>query len=307
MRFLRVGLALGLVGVVGFWAGGAGCAPVRAEGKRVVERKGVGKVGKPVKGVRAQDHAFGKWCLGYAGLDVDARWSVDALLRVAGSRDCDRATTVLSNLKVLDLSGTGVSDLDPVGDLWQLESLALSRNGVASLLPVGKLRSLRSLVIRGSRVRDLTPIAGLGELRSLVVEDSRIEDLSPLGGMKKLGSLSVAGNFGVRDISVVASLPELTSLNVSRTRVEDLSPLGGLQFFSELRADESLVRSVRPILGLMGLEVLTLSRSMMDEAGARDLQAFVNLKRLELLGLPLKESPCPVKMRSGAVCLYHGK
>ncbi len=156
-------------------------------------------------------------------------------------------------------------------------------------------------------MRDLSPLAGLGELRSVVIEDSRLGDLSPLRGLKKLGTVSVAGNYGVGEIAVMATLPELTSLNISRTRVADLSPLGGLPFFSELRADESQVRSVRPILGLLGLEVLTLNRSMMDEAGAQDLQAFVNLKRLEILGIPLSVRPCPVKMRSGAVCLYHGK
>ena len=301
MRFFVV---LGLVGLFAFGMG-AGCAPVQGLEKKGVERKEKGA--KALKIVRAKDHPFGKWCLGYAGLDVDARWSVDALLRVAGSRDCDRAVTVLSRLKVLDLSGTGVVDLEPIGELGQLEGVVLSRNGVVDLGPVAGLKGLKSLVVRGSRVRELRPLAKLGELRSIVLEDSRIEDLSPLVGLKKLGSLSVAGNFGVRDISAVAGMGELTSLNVSRTRVEDLSPLGGLQFFSELRADESQVRSVRPILGLMGLEVLTLSRSMVDEAAARDFGTFVNLKRLEVLGIPLKVNPCPSPMRSGGVCLYHQK
>ena len=300
MSVLKFGIALGLVGLLGSGLG-AGCLPVSAEKK-------VGKSGKKAaKVVRAKDHAFGKWCLGYEGLDADARWSVDALLRVAGSRECDRAVTVLSGLKVLDLSGTGVVDLEPVGELGQLEGLVLSRNGVINLGPVGRLKGLRSLVVRGSRVRDLSPLSKLGELRSIVLENGRVEDLSPLGGLKKLGSLSVAGNFAVRDISAVAGMGELTSLNVSRTRVEDLSPLGGLQFFSELRADESQVRSVRPILGLMGLEVLTLSRSMVDEAAVRDFGTFVNLKRLEVLGIPLKVNPCPSPMRSGGVCLYHQK
>ena len=220
MRFFVV---LGLVGLFAFGMG-AGCTPVHGLEKKGVEKKGKGT--KALKIVRAKDHPFGKWCLGYAGLDVDARWSVDTLLRVAGSRDCDRAVTVLSRLKVLDLSGTGVVDLEPIGELGQLERVVLSRNGVVDLGPVAGLKGLKSLVVRGSRVRDLWPLAKLGELRSIVLEDSRIEDLSPLVGLKKLGSLSVAGNFGVRDISAVAGMGELTSLNVSRTRVEGMHQPG---------------------------------------------------------------------------------
>ena len=260
---------------------------------------------KPIKPVKAIEHPFGKWCLGYRGLDEDLRLTMDALAKVAGTRDCNRLVTNLVHAQQLDLSGTGVTDLAPIADLRQLKSLALSRNGVRDLTPLMRLTQLEALVIRGSRVGDLSPLSNLMELRSLTIEDSRLTDLSPLRGLKKLSKLSIVGNWDVQDLSPVALLGELTHLNISRTRVSDLSPLVGLQFLTELRADESMVGSVRPILGLMGLEVLTVNRSLIDAANARDLGTFVNLKRLEVLGIPLKQSPCPLKMRSGSICLFH--
>lgn len=257
------------------------------------------------KPIKATAHPFGKWCLGYRGLDDDLRFTMDALAKVAGTRDCDRLVTNLSHAKQLDLSGTGITDLAPLADLRQLKTLVLSRNYVRDLTPLMRLNQLESLVIRGSRVGDLTPLANLTALRSIVIEDSKISDLSPLRGLRQLGTVSIAGNWEIQDLSPLAVLNELTHLNISRTRVSDLSPLVGLQFLNELRADESMVSTVRPILGLMGLEVLTVNRSQIDAANAKDLGTFVNLKRLEILGIPLKQSPCPLKMRSGSVCLFH--
>ncbi len=262
------------------------------------------KPSKPSKvTIKAVNHPFGKWCLGYGALDEDRRRTIDALTRVAGTKDCDRLVSNLAKLKVLDLTGAGIYDLSPIGDLGQLERLVLSQNTIVDLGPIAKLSKLKSIIIRGSRVKDLSPLKGLAELRGLVVEDSRVEDISPLLGMNKLGEVSIAGN-PVKDIAPLASLRELTKLNASRTLVEDLSPLTNLQLLVELRLDSSLVRTVRPIVGLMGLQVLTLNNTPLDLAGIADLGSFVDLKRLEVLGIPMKTSPCPIT-RSGSVCLFH--
>lgn len=261
------------------------------------------KKDKTPKLIKAASHPFGKWCLGYGSLDSDRRKTVDVLARVAGTRDCDRMVTSLVKLKVLDVTGSGIFDLMPIGDLNQLESLVLSQNQMVDLGPVAKLNKLKSFVIRGSKVKELTALSGLSELRRVIVEDSRVEDITPLRGLLKLGEVSIASN-PIKDLSPLASLGELTKFNGSRTLVEDLSPLTSLQYLVELRLDGSLVRTVRPIVGLMGLQVLTLNETPLDLAGIADLGVFVNLKRLEVLGIPMKTSPCP-QMRSGSVCLFH--
>ena len=312
-------MLLGWVVVTGMLFGSSSIAQAGPSDDRVAVAKSVtaksvkpkpqkkGASAKPTKGskpdIKAVNHPFGKWCLGYGALDDDRRRTVDALTRVAGTKDCDRLVSSLVKLKVLDLTGAGIYDLSPIGDLGQLEGLVLSQNTIVELGPVAKLSKLKSIVLRGSRVKDLSPLKGLAELRRVVIEDSRVEDISPLVGLKKLGEVSISGN-AVKDIASVASLAELTTLNASRTLVEDLSPLTSLQFLTELRLDSSLVRTVRPIVGLMGLQVLTLNNTPLDLAGIADLGSFINLKRLEVLGIPMKTSPCPA-MRSGAVCLFH--
>ena len=278
--------------------------PAKSATTKLQKKGAAAKLSKGSKtDIKAVNHPFGKWCLGYGALDDDRRRTVDALTRVAGTKDCDRLVSNLAKLKVLDLTGAGIYDLSPIGDLGQLEGLVLSQNTIVDLGPIAKLNKLRSIVVRGSRVKDLSPLKGLTELRRAVVEDSRVEDISPLLGLKKLGEVSIAGN-PVKDLVPLASLSELTKLNANRTLVEDLSPLTSLQFLVELRLDSSLVRTVQPIVGLMGLQVLTLNNTPLDLARIADLGSFVNLKRLEVLGIPMKTSPCPI-MRSGSVCLFH--
>ncbi len=273
----------------------------------IVKPQKKGTSAKPSKGskadIKAVDHPFGKWCLGYGALDSDRRRTVDALTRVAGTKECDRLVSNLAQLKVLDLTGAGIYDLSPIGDLAQLEGLVLSQNPIVDLGPIAQLSKLKSIVVRGSRIKDLSSLRRLVELRRAVVEDSRVEDISPLLGLKKVGEVSIAGN-PIKDIAPLASLGELTTLNASRTLVEDLSPLTNLKFLVELHLDSSLVRTVRPIIGLMGLQILTLNNTPLDLAGVTDLGSFVNLKRLEVLGIPMKTSPCPV-MASGSVCIFH--
>lgn len=269
--------------------------------KKTTAKKENSKSSKGI--IKATLHPFGKWCLNYQKLDRDRQQTMAVLARVAGTRDCDRMVTSLARLKVLDLTNAGIFDLVPIGDLGQLESLVLSRNPIVDLGPIAKLKGLKSLVIRGSRVKELTPLSGLSELRRVVIEDSRVEDITPLRDLRKLGEVSIAGN-PIKDLSPLGSLGELTKLNAGRTLVEDLSPLTNLQFLVELRLDRSLVRSLRPIIGLMGLETLILNETPLDLAGIADLGVFVNLKRLEVLGIPMKTNPCP-KMRSGSACLYH--
>ena len=127
-----------------------------------------GAAAKPAKGskpglIKAVNHPFGKWCLGYGALDNDRRRTVDALTRVAGTKDCDRLVSSLAKLKVLDLTGAGIYDLSPIGDLGQLEGLVLSQNTIVDLGPIAKLSKLKSIVVRGSRVKDLSPLKGLAE------------------------------------------------------------------------------------------------------------------------------------------------
>ena len=60
----------------------------------------------------------------------------------------------LNNLKVLDVSGTPLSDLSPLATLGKLEGLVLRRTEVEDLSPLVKLDRLKVLRLFQSRVTD---------------------------------------------------------------------------------------------------------------------------------------------------------
>jgi hypothetical protein len=79
---------------------------------------------------------------------------------------------------VLDLYGTGVSDLTPLAGLTGLHTLHLSRTDVSDLAPLAALTGLQSLYLYGTGVSDLTPLAGLTGLHTLHLSDTSVSDAS---------------------------------------------------------------------------------------------------------------------------------
>ena len=311
-RLGQQGWAVGLV--LGVWLGMQGGAiaqkpvgkPIRrspvSTGQKL-KPKPVAKPGGQTLRKLPENVAFRGLCVQRDRLSPAEQQTMAVLLRVAGTTQCDRAAQVLAKQKLLDLSGTGVSDLRPVGVLTSLETLVLSRNPVKDLSPVGSLVNLKKLVIRGSGVKDLGAIARLRKLQSLAVDDAVVEDVSPLADLPALQDLSLQNN-RIRDISALASLKSLTTLSLQNNQIQDLSPLTLMVTLRELHLDHNDIQDVRSLSGLMGLRVLTLNDNFLKDADYQYLLPLVGLRRLELLGMPTKINPCP-SLGAGSVCMYH--
>lgn len=113
-----------------------------------------------------------------------------------GSGQADPVSTLadlsmLTGLKVLDLSGHPVEVLDFPADMPHLETLKLAGCGCADLkfLEQDSLQGLRELDLGGNEIADLTPIAGLTRLVSLNISKNPVGSLAPLGGLSKLAVL----------------------------------------------------------------------------------------------------------------------
>ena len=66
--------------------------------------------------------------------------------------------------------------------MTELEILNLAGTPVSDLSPLGGLRSLKTLSLSGTPVRDLSPLRGLKALKKLYLDYTQVRDLSPLGG-----------------------------------------------------------------------------------------------------------------------------
>jgi len=94
----------------------------------------------------------------------------------------------LTNLTVLSLWQSEISDLTPFAELTNLTSLSLLGSQITDLTPLAGLTNLTTLGlggdgIGGNQISDLTPLAGLTNLTELRLDMNQISDLTPLAGL----------------------------------------------------------------------------------------------------------------------------
>lgn len=129
-----------------------------------------------------------------------------------GLRELDLLTPVpdhsslrtLTGLRVLEATGSGLSDLSVLAPLKQLSTLALA----------------------GNRISDLSPLAGLTNLTVLDLGENQIKDISSLGRLTRLTQLNLSGN-RVGSVEALAALPKHAELDLTDNALLDLSPLKG--------------------------------------------------------------------------------
>ena len=173
--------------------------------------------------------------------ELDCAWdgggdrvrSLDGLERLAGVHTLDLTNqdvtdlaplAALTGLVSLRLTGNAaVADLSALDGL-PLENLGLSGTGVSDLQPLSATTTLRFVGLSGTRVSDLGPLARSAGLIELDVAHAAVADLSPLAGAPSLEMLDVREN-AVADLAPLAGMPALDELWVGGNPVVDLRPL----------------------------------------------------------------------------------
>lgn len=132
----------------------------------------------------------------------------------------------LHHLKLLDVSGTRITDISPIADLRGLERLDLRFTTITDLSPIegmdglvdldldglpvtrlpsfDKLQALQRLGLEETKVRDLTPIMGHPTLFYLNLRDTPIIDLRPLLSLPALAQPGANGSKGIYGLLIKA-------------------------------------------------------------------------------------------------------
>jgi Leucine-rich repeat (LRR) protein len=175
--------------------------------------------------------------------------------------------TRLGRLRVLDLTGTRVSELDSLPLLPALQEIVLTRLTLPSLAPLAR-GGLSRITAQGARLAD-DALAGLGALRTL-------EQLNLSG--------TQVGSAGLEHLR---GLPALRSLDLSSTLVDDTAgeALTDLPVLKVLTLNETRVGdAVATRLAGAGLEWVALFGTQVGDAGALALAAATGLVALDLRG-----------------------
>ena len=203
----------------------------------------------------------------------------------------------MSNLKLLLIEGTGVTDLEdlPLPIIRQLERVFLSKSKVTSVAALKSARAMWRCTFDETAVKDI-PIFESGVLRDLSANKTLITDLSPLSNSlvemvyvnhspvkvlpKNLPELITleASHTEISDLEFIKTYPNLVVLKLNGSPITDAGQLNHHASISELDLSGCKLE-VLPS-HLRGLRVLTLADTTLP-----DLAGLEGLPRLSVLDL----------------------
>src|SRR4028119_563628 len=100
--------------------------------------------------------SFADWCKHKNRLTREARHTVEMLLEIAGTSDCDEALKVLLNLTELHLNENQITDITSLSALTNLTELSLGHNQITDITSLSALTNLTSLGLGHNKNTDIT-------------------------------------------------------------------------------------------------------------------------------------------------------
>ena len=137
---------------------------------------------------------FADWCRQKADLSHKAKYTVEVLLKLAETTECDAANLKLSSLTGLGLTNYKISDIKPLESLTNLTELNLDENRISDIKPLESLTNLTKLSLSDNKISDIKPLQSLTSLTYLNLYRNRVSDIKPLESLTKLTELIVSGN-----------------------------------------------------------------------------------------------------------------
>ena len=165
----------------------------------------------------------------------------------------------LTKLRVVALSGNGITDINPLADLQRLTHLYLEQNNIDDVSPLADLQRLTHLYVQRNNIDDISPLADLQHLIQLNVERNNIDDISPFVDLVSLQGLHISQN-PITDLTPIANLIELEDLGFwhfpAHSSSLDLSPLTNLTNLEVLSLQGNGITDISPLVGLVNLRHL---------------------------------------------------
>ncbi len=222
---------------------------------------------------------FTDWCVQRDKLSTPEQNTVEALLEVSETQNCQEAYDKLLNLTELDLSDRQIETLKPLSVFTQLESLRLNQNKITDLSPITSLVKLKTLYLDNNQIQDLSPVSKFTQLESLRLNQNKIKDLSPSSNLIDLTELYLHEN-QITDLSPITPLVKLKTLYLDNNQIQDLNPVSNLRSLNTLFANQNQIESLEPIKNLPNLTQLYLADNQITNL--HPLESLSDLTHLHL-------------------------
>ncbi len=117
--------------------------------------------------------------------NLDKTWKLKFMqYQKIGNNPTKEQLHKLINIKHIDVSGSGITDLKPLNILMYLKEVNCSNTTISDLSPLKNLVYLEILNCSGTKVSNLMPLSGSSNLRVLNVSGTQVSDLAPVAGLK---------------------------------------------------------------------------------------------------------------------------
>lgn len=203
-------------------------------------------------------------------------------LRILFAAGCKSIASLLalsdvSELWVLNLSGTGVSEILPLAEMKRLKILDLGGTSVSNISALANLKGLTELILKETPVSEIAVLSNLTNLELLDLSATQVTKISALTSLKGLKKLYLR-NVPITDVLALSNMSKLEVLDLGGTKVSNIAPLIGLTSLKWLGLVGTSVSNIAPLAQLKELEWLGLGRTQVT-----DLSPLSNLKKLRVL------------------------
>lgn len=163
----------------------------------------------------------------------------------------------LLNLEWLDLTNAGLTHVDMLALMDEMQALYLSYNhDLTDISALENMFLLQTVHLSGTFVSDLTPLENKQHLQELLANGTSIgssaSQLAPLSGCISL-KIFQADESGITTIAPLAGLTTLQELRLQKNVISDISALAGLEQIQKLWLSDNLIDTIDPLVENTGL------------------------------------------------------
>ena len=169
-------------------------------------------------------------------------------------------------LEWLSLAGNPISNLSPLSRLTAVRNLDLSNTGLTDIEPLAGLTNLGWLNLWNNRITDVSPLIGMDGLSTLNLAKNVVSGVGPLKGLVNLEWLDLQGN-RISDVSPLWSMVDLRTLMLAENAIIDIEPLKRLVNLKRLDLQENRISDVSPLSTMQGLRTLKLEKNAISDIG----------------------------------------
>ncbi|MBF0208130.1 MAG: leucine-rich repeat domain-containing protein [Oligoflexia bacterium] len=212
--------------------------------------------------------SFAQWCDGLSTqlISFSARKTIQKMMQIAAADNnldaysdaCKTAEQILSEMKEIDLSNQGISNIEPLLSLINVETLDMRNNTLTNIEGIEKLTQLKTLRLQNNQLKEIAPLLSVKGLGALYLDFNLLTTLPSLNTLENLNILWL-GNNQLESLTGISSLPKLEYLRLNNNMISNISPLITLPRLKSLIISNNYISNFSPLINIPKLEYVELN------------------------------------------------